>query len=240
MRTFLFSLFAFLCVAPLFAVEPPVQPSEVQPMDDSPLLYGDWQGFRCREGLLIGRVDIRYHFSEEGWTIEDDKGTHPQAWFRLQNGKIYLGLAGTPTEGDKRLAVIIPFVEEDVFEIPNPSMPQGVTLLFQRESKAQPLTAEGLIGRYQLTFQRVGSEEVHASPFTVVLDAEGRYTLEQDPPLEAGYATGRYEVEGSTLTLLPDVPQEGFWEKPAFFRFQDTLYYDGSAPMEVKLLPLTP
>lgn len=232
MRTLLFSLFAFLCVGSLFAESP------VEAVDDSARLYGTWQGFRSREGLLLGRAEVRYTFSEEGWTIEDDEGKHPQAWFRLQGDILYLGPAGTPTEGDKRLAVLIPFTEEDVFEIPNPSMPQGISLCFQRDTKGRLPSARALAGRYRLTFQRIGSEKVHTSPFEVVLKWDGCYELKQEPALGAGYAKGRYEVEGSTLTLLPDVPQEGFWEKPTFFRFQGTLYYDGADAMEVKLLPV--
>lgn len=234
MRTALFSLFAFLCVGSLFA-EPPVEA-----MDDSSRLYGTWQGFRSREGLLLGRADVRYTFSREGWTIEDDEGTHLQAWFRLQGDTLYLGPAGTPTEEDERLAILIPFVEEDVFEIPNPSMPQGISLCFQRDSKGRLPSARSLVGRYQLTFQRIGSEKVHTSPFEVVLKGDGRYELQQEPPLGVGYAKGRYEVEGATLTLLPDTPQAGFWERPSFFLFQSTLYYDGADTMEVKLLPLPP
>ena len=206
----------------------------------APSLKGSWRAYVTTQGVVTGRTDTRYVFGDLGWAIRDASGTHPQDWYRAEDGKLLLRPAADafPAGFDATDAALTATLEKGtgafVFSAPGTNRH---ALRFEREETRPELSAEAVVGRYRLEQRRLGSDERRDAPFTVNLAADGTYRLESIPPVTAPYATGRYEVRDDTLTLIPAPPSGGLWDKPTFFPYHGTLVYE-SRSAAVRLIPL--
>lgn len=208
-------------------------------LEDAPAvaMNGAWRAYRVLKGEIIGRTRTRYIFGNLGWAVQDDGGTAVQDWYRVDGNRLLLCPAGLPEDAPLS-AIMATFDGPDAFVLDNPAVPDR-PLRFQREpDQPLPLTAQRVAGLYRMTVLIPGSGEApRESPFLVRLSADGTYRLESDPPMTAGYASGRFESDGEMLTLRPDEPDGGFWHAPVLFRLGDGLACE-SASAAIRLIPV--
>lgn len=210
--------------------------------ENNKYLEGAWRAHLTQNNRVVKQLNTYYIFGKLGWSIRTDEETKAQDWFCLRDKRVFMRPLNVP-KGVEDSAVILGTFdpEKDEIDIAATSgSPYGLRLVrLTEESVNEAYTPASLAGDYQLIIE--GTPENRISPFIVKLVADGTYTLEADPPMTVGYATGTFVVDENRVTLYPKYAEEGFWCAPAFFMYQSQWIYENEqSPVTIKLVPFKP